>query len=450
MNKIPPHNLDYEKSILSGCLLFAEEKETALELLGYEDFYPKSHKTIFRAVKYLTRKKETVDILTVKACIEAHGNLDEIGGASYLAEMIYEPIPSNTEHYCIKVKSMSSARKLIEICNTISNGCFEPGGDYGAILDKAQADVLSVDFGGKDNFITLEDLSVESMDRYEAVRDGTSAPGMRTGYHELDAVTGGGIKGSKFIVIASRPRIGKTAFMLCLARNMSRHGHKVGIFSIEMDKEELDDRLMSMETGFNTLKFTARGGLKARSDWDIVIDASIKKSEWPVWVDDTGGLSIQELKRRSRQLKKMGVEIIFIDQLSKIAGGRGRSEYEKKTDVVNQISELKKELRIPVVLLAQVNRKLEDRSNKAPALGDLKSTGSLEEDADIILLGHRPYEYDKEKEDPNLAYWEVAKNRGGPERKIQMRWEPKKTMFQDLQVDFDKKGGNEGVLCKEK
>ena len=116
-------------------------------------------------------------------------------------------------------------------------------------------------------------------------------------------------------------------------------------------------------------------------------------------------------------------------------------DYEKKTDIVNQLAELKKELRMPVVLLAQVNRKLEDRSNKAPTLGDLKATGSLEEDADIILLGHRPYEYDKEKEDPNLAYWDVAKHRGGPERKIQMRWEPKKTMFQDLQIDFDKKNG---------
>jgi len=435
MIKIPPHNLDYEKSILAGCLLFDDDKVIALEILSYEDFYPKSHQTIFRAIKYLSRRKEPVNILTVKPCIEAHGNIEEIGGAYYLAELAQEqPIPGNTEHCCLKVKSMSSARKLIEICNTISNGCFEPGGDYEAVLDKAQADVLSVDFGGKDNFITLEDLSVESMDRYEAIRDKTAPQGMRTGYHELDMVTGGGIKGSKFIIIASRPRIGKTAFMLCLARNIARKGHKVGIFSIEMDKEELDDRLMSMETGFNTLKFTARGGLQAQADWDTVTDASIKKSGWPVWVDDTGGLSMQELKRRARQLKKMGVEIIFIDQLSKITGGRGRSEYEKKTDIVNQIAELKKELRMPVVLLAQVNRKLEDRSNKAPTLGDLKSTGSLEEDADIILLGHRPYEYDKEKEDPNLAYWEVAKNRGGPERKIQMRWESKKTMFQDLQI----------------
>jgi len=382
-----------------------------------------------------------VDIITVKDCIAAQGKLDETGGASFLAEIINEPIPSNTEHYCLKVKAMSSARKLIETCNIISKACFEPGGDYEAILDKAQVDVLSVDFGGKDNFITLEDLSIESMERYEAVKNGTAEPGIRTGYHELDMITGGGLKGSKFIVIAARPRIGKTAFMLCLARNMAKHGHRLGIFSIEMDKEELDDRFMSMETGFNTLKFTAGSGLQAQTEWDKVNDAADKKAGWRIWIDDTGGLSIQELKRRARKLKKMGAEIIFIDQLSKITGGAGTKEYEKKTDIVNQIAELKKELRMPVVLLAQINRKLEDRTNKAPTLGDLKATGSLEEDADLILLGHRPYEYDKEKEDPNLAYWEVAKHRAGPERKIQMRWEPKKTMFQDLQIDFDKKGG---------
>jgi len=429
---ILPHNLDYEKSILAGCLLYPDEKDTALEILGHEDFYRSAHQIIFRAVKYLTRKKEPVDIITVKDCIATNDNSENFGGAFLLAEIINEPIPSNTEHYCLKVKAMSSARKLIETCNDISKACFEPGGDYEAILDKAQADILSVDFGGKDNFITMEDLSIESMERYEAVKNGTFEMGIRTGFHDLDAVTGGGLKGSKFIIIAARPRIGKTAFMLCLARNIARRGHRVGIFEIEMDKEELDDRLMAMETGFNTLKFTAGRGIKEQADWDILNNAAGKKAKWQIWIDDTGGLSIQELKRRSRKLKKLGVEIIFIDQLSKITGGHGRSEYEKKTDIVNQLAELKKELRMPVVLLAQVNRKLEDRSNKAPTLGDLKATGSLEEDSDIILLGHRPYEYDKEKEDPHLAYWEVAKNRGGPEWMSKMRWDPKKTMFQDL------------------
>ena len=433
MTKIPPQNLDYEKSILAACLLFPDDRETSLDHLAHEDFYNTAHQVIFRAVKDRTRKKEPVNILTVKSYLEAHGELEKIGGAAALFEIVdCYPIPPNTKHYCRQVKALASARKLITICNDTVRACYDTGGDYEAVLDRAQKDILSVDFGGKDNFVTLEDLSMDSLDRYESVRAGTAEPGIKTGFHDLDAVTDG-FKGSKFIVIAARPRIGKTALMLCLARNMALNGHRIGIFSIEMDKEELDDRFMSIETGFNTLKFTAGKGLQTKAEWDFVTNAASKKSSWKILIDDTGGLSIHELKRRSRRLKKMGVEVIFIDQLSKITGGVGRSEYEKKTDIVNQLAELKKELRMPIILLAQVNRKLEDRTNKAPALGDLKSTGSLEEDADIILLGHRPYEYDKENENPNLAFWEVAKNRGGPERTVRMRWDPKKTMFQDLQ-----------------
>ena len=432
MKKLPPHNNDYEKSILAGCILFSECRETAIDLLNPEDFYRTAHQIIFRAVKYLSRKREPVDLATVKTCIEKYTDLKNIGGAAALAELLDHPVPTHTEHYCRKVKELSSARKMISICNDVSRACYEPGADYGEVLDKAQNDILAVNFGPENNFTSMADLSDESLERYEAVWKGESDPGIRTGFSEIDIVTGGGFKGSKLIIIAARPRIGKTALMLNMVRFMAQSGHSIGIFSIEMDKEELDDRFTSMLTGINTLRLTSGKGLQERQEWDRVTLAAEQKASWRVWLDDGGGLAINELRRRSRQLKKMGVEIIFIDQLSKIRGGQGRSEYEERTDIVNQIAQLKKELRMPVVLLAQVNRKIEDRTSKAPTLGDLKSTGSLEEDADIVLLGHRPYEYDKKKEDPTFATWEVAKNRGGPERICQMRWEKKTTTFKDV------------------
>ncbi len=181
MIQIPPQNLDYEKSILSACMQFSDDKDVALDILIYEDFYRKSHQVIFKAIKYLTRQQEPVDILTIKNCITIHDSLEKIGGSVALAELLNEPIPSNTEYYCRQVKALAVARKLISVCNDISKDCFEPKDSYEAILDNAQSKILSIELGGKDNFITLEDLSIESLSRYEAVKNGDVKPGIRTG-----------------------------------------------------------------------------------------------------------------------------------------------------------------------------------------------------------------------------------------------------------------------------
>lgn len=223
-----------------------------------------------------------------------------------------------------------------------------------------------------------------------------------------------------------------TAIMMNMATNMAKAGRKIGIFSIEMDKEELVDRLISSKSGVNTIKLASGWGLNSE-EWEKITYAAERIYEYPIIIDDTGGLKIQELKRRARKMVKDGIEIIFIDQLSKIRGGKGRSEYEQRSYIVNEIAILKKELRIPICLLAQINRKLEDRTNKKPTLGDLKSTGSLEEDADLVLLGHRKYEYTKAKEDKHHAEWEIAKHRQGATCNIKMYWNGKTVTFSSLQ-----------------
>ena len=219
-----------------------------------------------------------------------------------------------------------------------------------------------------------------------------------------------------------------TAMMLNMAANMAKAGRKVGIFSIEMDKEELVDRLISSKSGVNSIKLSSGQGI-TEQEWGTITSAAEGLHEYSIVIDDTGGIKIQELKRRARKMVKNGVEIIFIDQLSKITGGKGRSEYEQKSYIVNEIAILKKELRIPVCLLAQISRKIEDRQNKKPTLGDLKSTGSLEEDPDIILLGHRKYEYTKAEEDKHHAEWEIAKHRQGATYNVKMYWNGKTVTF---------------------
>lgn len=433
LDKIPPQAIDAEQSIISGILVDSKTLLDVIDIILPEDFYRSAHQTIFSGIIRLHSKKEPIDIITITNFLRESGCLEEIGGATYLT-MIYDtvPIAINAEQYAKIVKKASVARKLIEVANEIANSAYEANGNIVEVLDEAQSKIINITFDmDADNFVSIAELIPDRIDQYEEMSKQKKVLGIQTGFTDIDRITGG-LKGSKFVVIAARPRIGKTALMMNMAINMAKAGKKVGIFSIEMDKEELADRLISSTSGINSIKLSSGQGINEQ-EWERINSAAERIYEYPITIDDTGGLKIQELKRRARKMVKNGIEIIFIDQLSKITGGKGRSEYEQKSYIVNEIAILKKELRIPICLLAQINRKLEDRQNKKPTLGDLKSTGSLEEDPDIILLGHRKYEYTKAEEDKHHAEWEIAKHRQGATCNIQMYWNGKTVTFSSLQ-----------------
>ena len=430
-DRLPPQDIQTEQSVLASCLLDAESLQTALEILKPEDFYSTSHLNIFKTFQYLIRNKKPVDLTTVTACLLEFKKLDEIGGASYLSNLLNEcPLAVNIETYSETVKSKSILRQLIEIQTRSIDACYSAvSADLPDMLDATQKAILSIEPGNyKDSYVTMSDLTGQSYIRYEALQEGKGDKAIKTGLPTVDRLTGGGFRGSKLILIAARTRIGKTSMLTTMSRTMAINGHKVGIFSIEMDKEELDDRFTAAETGINSLKLSSGRGLSA-DDWIEINNAAETKVNWPVLIDDQGGLNVLELKRRARKMKKAGVEIIFIDQLSKIKSGIKGSLYEQNTYIVNELATLKKELRMPIVLLAQINRKLEDRQNKKPTLGDLKSTGSLEEDPDIVLLIHRNYEYTKKEDEKYEGELEIAKQRSGPCRNIKLNWTPKITTF---------------------
>lgn len=420
-DKILPHSQDFETSVIAGLLIDQDYSRIALDLLKPSDFYSTAYQQIFEAASNLAGKGEPVDLVTVKE------QLNGLISASDLARIVDFPVPVNISAYCRKLQEYAKRRELIEITNDVQADAFDTSTDFSELLDDAKTDIQAIDSGADDTFQGMPTMTMESVNRYIHKH---KRPGIKTGFAELDAITGGLI-GSALMIIAARPGIGKTAMMLCMARYMARAGHHVGIFSIEMDAAQLMDRLFSMETGINSVRLST-GAKLDRAEADLITRAAETVSEWPIVIDDTGGISIAELKRRCRRMKKAGVEIIFIDQLSKITGGQGRSEYERKTDIVNQISALAKELRIPVVLLAQINRNIEGRADKSPTLADLKSTGSLEEDADLILLGHREYIYSQDPADKYKAQWELAKHRAGPTRVLYFAWDPKRTLFEDL------------------
>jgi replicative DNA helicase len=425
---IPPQSLEAEESVISAIIVRNETYLDIADILTPSDFYRSAHQKIFAAIVKLFSNKKPVDLAILSDCLRNQGQLEEIGGAVYLAKLIDEvPLAVNAPHYAKIVREKSCLRQLIEKANTIVKYCFEDR-DANIILDDAQREINDINISGQnETFTTMEELTCQTYEYLEALGAGKAPKGIKTGFWELDMLTGG-FFGSKLIVLGARPRIGKTSMMLNMARNMARNSHIVGIFSIEMDKEELDISLLSAESGINSMRLKIGSG-PSKYDWEKIQEASAQKSKWPIIIDDTGALPIMELCRRARKMKKIGCEIIFIDQFSKIKGNRRKTKFEEATEIVECLGDLKKELRLPIVLLAQINRKLEDRANKKPILADLKNTGQLEEEADIALLLHREEEYYPLPENKGMANLEIAKHRGGPCRDITLNWDAKRTLF---------------------
>lgn len=420
IDRLPPQNIEAEKSILAGCLLFPDLCEQALENITANEFYVTRHQTIFQTISELCEKKELTDLITVSKTLESQKM------APFLAELTDHPIPSNMPHYCRMVKDAALLRKTIEVCNGAINACYR-NDDASHTIAAVQEMIGKIDDGvSTSTFTNMKDLTMQSCERYESLRQ-KQDKGIKSGFWEIDIATGG-FKGSKLIIIAARPRMGKTALMCNMVANIAKRGTMAGVFSIEMDKEELDDRWNASETGINSMRLSTGSGPNQK-DWEILTEMFCRKSQWPVIIDDTGGIHIQELKRRARKMKKLGCRIIFIDQLSKIRVSGSKSDYDRYTEIIDEIGSLKKELRIPVVLLAQISRKAEDREVKMPQLSDLKSTGRIEEEADIVFLLHRGYEYHQQPEQERVAILNIAKHRGGPTRSIKLDWDAPTTTF---------------------
>jgi len=427
--KTPPSNIPAEESILAGCMLDYETAVEASTILKPCHFYKEINQRIFEAICTDISEKITPDATTVRSRLKS----DKTGEVLY--GILENPFPTSLDQYARIVIDSYTARQAIRICQEIQGDVLNNSRPIGEIVNDLQNSSLTLGADGKESFTTMRELTEESIDRYEALKDQKITPGIKTGFTILDYLTGG-LKGSKLIIIAARPAIGKTAFMCNLAENIARHRNKVGIFELEMDKEELDDRWFSSLTGINTVRLSTPPIKKEheinKSEWEKIVEAAGLKYDWPIIIDDSGNLSIDELKRRCRKMYQLGVEVIFIDQLSEIRGDKRKSLFESNTEIVEELGRLKKELRIPIVLLAQLNRQLESREDKEPRLSDLKNTGMLEEKSDMVLLGYRKHVYTELVEDENHAQWHLAKHRGGPIRKIQMRWEPKQAKFQNI------------------
>ncbi len=432
MNRLPPHNLDMETSLISALFINNKGFEHT-EAIAPDDFYKTAHGLIFSAMLDLRKEKQPVDLVTVMEKLQKKNHLGKIGGPGYLAQIAdAAPVAVNAYAYAKTIKDLAMVRGAMQSCMEIIDSGYTTT-DPDEFVSKAQERILSLQTTSvKDKFFTMDQLVIDALDRITRAQNTEQAQGLNFGFPVLGNAMH--IHGSKLIIIAARPGMGKTALMLSVSKFLGYQGIKNTIISIEMDKEALVDRFLSEESDINSLCFSTKGSLSTRSMQKLEESAG-GLSHLPIYIDDSG-CKIQDIERKCRKAKKMGSQIIFIDQLSKISFSAKTDEYMGYTRNCNKIAALKKELRIPIVLLCQLNRNLENRLNKRPVLADLKQTGAIEEDADMVFFIFRPGYYDK-LSNPGGTYDQsateiiLAKNRNGAtgvERQVPFK--AKRGMFQ--------------------
>lgn len=411
--KIQGHNIEAEQSLLATLMINNEAFEHCSEIMPI-DFYKTAHQIIYKKIIELLFAKNLVDLVVLTNELTKAGQIDQIGGVSYLVKVIDTAPIMNTAGYVKIIKEYSLTRQINQVCMKIQDSSLV--GD--TLLDIAQSEMLKIQSSAnQDCIVNVRDIIHKHIDRIEKANTQQQETGYQTGFSNIDQRLK--LSGSKLIIIAGRPRMGKTSLAVTIARNFDKTGVCVGFMSIEMPEDEIMDKWLSMESGVDSCKFGRYKGLN-KDEYQVLNSSAESLFESKLMLDETGSLDIVDVERKARKMKTKGAQVLIIDQLSQIGNkyvksGETTSRYSVNC---NRIARLKKELKIPIFLLAQLNRDLEKRNNKEPMLSDLKQTGSLEEDADAILFVHRPEEYAVKKEERTalrgIAVLNLAKNRSGP------------------------------------
>jgi len=437
---LPPQSLEAEDAILSAILFNNNALLDVIEILSPEDFYRSAHQKIFAAIAALYLKNEPVDLVTLTTFLRDQNRLEEIGGATYLARLVDTiPLAVNPQHYAKIIHDKACLRRLIEKANDIVKKCFDHQEDVSALIDYAESSIFEISGSKiKPAFYTISELIEHNIDTLEE-REGNKAlvTGVPTGFTDLDYLTSGFQK-SDLIILAARPSMGKTAFALNIARNAAIDGRvPVAIFSLEMSKEQLSMRFLCSEARVDS--FRLRSGFLSGDDWKRLTDAADVITEAPIYIDDSPNISTMSIRTKARRLKKeKGLGLIVIDYLQLM---RGHVSAERRDLEISEISRslkaLAKELDLPVLALSQLNRKLEERGDKRPQLSDLRESGALEQDADVVAFIYRDEVYNKDEMNPqkNTAEILLKKQRNGPTGDIKLTFLNAYTRFENFVED---------------
>ncbi|BCJ87521.1 replicative DNA helicase [Effusibacillus dendaii] len=423
IERIPPQNTEAEQAVLGAVLLQPDVLTTVTELLKPEDFYRASHQKIFAGMVEVAERGEPVDIVTLTAHLQNLAQIEEVGGVSYLATLAnVVPTASNADYYANIVKEKAVLRRLIRTATQIATSGYEGTDDVVALIDDAERRImdLSNERVGR-GFTPIKDVLLSTFERIEflfANKGGVT--GVPTGYPDLDRMTSG-FQRSDLIIVAARPSVGKTAFSLNIAQNVAaRAGVPVAIFSLEMSKEQLVQRILCAEAMLDAGKL--RTGFMEDDDWPKLTMAVSTLAEAPIFIDDSPGVTVSDIRSKCRRLKQEhGLGMILIDYLQLIQG-RGRSDNRQQeiSEISRTLKMIARELDVPVVALSQLSRSVEQRQDKRPMLSDLRESGSIEQDADIVAFLYRDDYYNPESEKKNIIEIIIAKQRNGPTGKVEL------------------------------
>ncbi|MDY6011991.1 replicative DNA helicase [Clostridium sp.] len=424
VNRTLPQSIEAEQSVIGSMIIDRSAIAQAAEGLDEEDFYRDSHKVLFKSIIDMFKKDMAVDLVTVLEHLKASDTLDRAGGVTYVTEITSSvPTTANLASYIKIVQEKSTLRKLIKASTSIIEESYNKQGEVENVLDSAEKRIFDIaekrtasDFEPLNQVLERGFIEIERLFNNKG-----EITGVGSGFIDLDAKTSGFQKGD-MVLIAARPSMGKTTFALNIAEHAAlREGKSVVIFSLEMSKEQLAYKLLCSEANVDMLKL--RTGTLDDKDWENIARATGPLSKAKIYIDDTAGVSVMEMRSKCRRLKvEYGIDLILIDYLQLMSGSSSESRQQEVSEISRSIKALAKEMECPVIALSQLSRAPEQRADHRPMLSDLRESGSIEQDADLVMFLYRDEYYNKETEDKNVGECIIAKQRNGPVGTVKLAW----------------------------
>ncbi len=436
--RVPPHNIEAEESVLGAIMLSAEAANLVMDKLEPEDYYVPAHQTIFDVIVQLYNGNQPIDPLTVSDALHRKGDLERVGGARYLTDLMEAvPTASNIEYYAEIVEEHALRRRLISAGGQIGDLAVMTDVEIGAVLDRAEQAVFGV--GERrigDGLVAMSPLLHSTLEVIEEMEArGSELTGLATGFRDLDRRLAG-LQPANLVIIAARPSMGKSAMASNIATNVAMSGGTVAMFSLEMSREEIVQRLLCSVGRVDSMKL--RTGQLGPQLWQKVVHAASRMYRAPIYLDDSGQLTVTDIRAKCRRLKRQhGLDLVIIDYLQLMSGSARENRQQEIAEISRGLKNLARELDLPIIAVSQLNRSLEAREDKRPRLGDLRESGAIEQDADVVMFIYRHEYYHPEAQDTKgLAEVIIAKHRAGSTGRVDMTFLPEFTLFADLGRDI--------------
>lgn len=440
IKRVMPHSVEAEQSVIGSMLMDKDAIRLAADVLTKEDFYTGQYGILFDAMVALDKENKPADIIQVQDKLKQMGAPAELAGIDFLRDILNTvPTSANIKHYTKIVKDKSILRKLIKTVQSIENNCYEGNKEIDNLLFEAEKNVTAVtQSGGSEEFTPISEVVMDALDKMEAAANaGGQITGIATGFKHLDYKTAG-LQNSDFILVAARPSMGKTAFVLNIAQYVAvKNRTTTAIFSLEMSKVQLVNRLISMESKVDSKNI--RTGNMSPAEWTSVSEGASRVGMSSLIIDDTPGISIGALRSKCRKFKRdHNLGLIIIDYIQLMTGGgKSESRQQEVSEISRALKGIARELNVPVIALSQLSRAVESRDNKRPMLSDLRESGAIEQDADVVMFIYRDEYYNRDNPDnKGKAEIIIAKQRNGPVGTVDLAWIGDLTKFADLEVQF--------------